>query len=358
MFLNLDAELPDYGRLGLFVAIYRTGVHPTDADKLQVMYGDGKAPATFGLVYAIEADTIDPASGRPITFELFRREIRYLNRLPDPLRWADFYVFRTIDNHTYDFWLRPDSWKHAPRIFKENGNVLFPNGFAGSTSLVDGPFLSTHGQRDGLIEIRHPGGQAAPLVLDFRDSHNPVYGDNLGALPGPWVERCDALGAFAQQLDGVSRYRAAADTRLQRVTLEDRLAVADPPQYTPRLAEAIFDLLSHDRVRVEPATAQALADRDVMLYEQLAGLRAGGGVAPVDYDNLAAFAPNYYWGWHQLSGSLFNLAWVRRDAADQPGALVAMQNRLKVVQHLKQIDPATYAAKEALAQADVADFAV
>ena len=89
------------------------------------------------------------------------------------------------------------SWKHAPRIFKENGNVLFPNGFAGSTSLVDGPFLSTHGQRDGLIEIRHPGGQAAPLVLDFRDSHNPVYGDNLGALPGPWVERCDALGAFA-----------------------------------------------------------------------------------------------------------------------------------------------------------------
>jgi hypothetical protein len=63
LFLDLNGQLPDYGPLGLYVAAYRTPVDPTQAEQLYVLY-DAVPPKGLGWLYAIEADTKDPAPAR------------------------------------------------------------------------------------------------------------------------------------------------------------------------------------------------------------------------------------------------------------------------------------------------------
>jgi hypothetical protein len=210
LFLNLNGPLPDYGPLGLYVAAYRTDVDPADAERLEDMY-DAGPPNSFGLLYAIEADTEDPDTGATLSFTAFKDKIRTGNTYPDPLKWNDRYTFRTIDNHSYGFWLRPDSHKYMPRIFEVDGQPMFQMGFT-SLPLADGPYLRTPGGHDGRIEISHPGCET-PLVLDYHDAQHPVYQENSAACPQPWIDRGQAVNEFAAHLRGLSR-NAATEGRL------------------------------------------------------------------------------------------------------------------------------------------------
>ncbi|MFG1755995.1 hypothetical protein, partial [Streptosporangium sandarakinum] len=91
-------------------------------------------------------------------------------------------------------------------------------------------------------------------------------------------------------------------------------------------------------------------------YEELAGLRQPGSQNPVDYDHLAAFTPNEHWGWHLLSGALWNLAWVLKEAGDTPAAAGWMVRRVRVYERLVQVDPLRWQPELTQAQADAAAF--
>ncbi|GAB2498549.1 hypothetical protein GCM10027187_75360 [Streptosporangium sandarakinum] len=102
----------------------------------------------------------------------------------------------------------------------------------------------------------------------------------------------------------------------ERVRVYQRMAEADRGTYLPRVAIALFELVLYHRAGLSPASALAFAHDGLAAYEELAGLREPGSQNPVDYDHLTAFTPNGYWGWHLLSGALWNLAWVLKEAGD------------------------------------------
>lgn len=255
LLLNLNAPLPDYGPLGLYVAVYRTGVHGDDNEDLSLLHavpsGGGPPmlsvpPKSFGLVYAVEANTIDPATGAPIDFETFKNRVTQSNPLPDPLRWNSQHVFKTVDNHSYKFWLRtdydaPDASKMTPRILEEDGQALLPNGF-GVLPLIDGRYLRSTGH-EGLIEIRRPNSNV-PLVLDYRDAKKPIYLDTRISDPEPWIERTVASFSFAAKVTAaqpMSRFPAGLGDMAR---LYDELLRLDTDKHGPRLAAGVIDGLA------------------------------------------------------------------------------------------------------------------
>lgn len=183
-------------RLGMYVAIHRTPVSALDRERLSVNYGT--APDTFGIVYAVEATEM--------AFAAFAERVRGRNAaLPATYEWGGLYTFHTADEpgHAYDFWMRPDQHGLTPRIHTVDGVPLLPDGF-GSLPLVEGPCLFSVGHT-GLIEIRgdrrRDGTECpVPLVLDFRDPHNPLRVDTMTGCPTPWEDRAAALIAVADRL--------------------------------------------------------------------------------------------------------------------------------------------------------------
>ncbi|MFI7048913.1 LGFP repeat-containing protein, partial [Streptosporangium sandarakinum] len=290
----LPEHLRPYGPLGAYVAIYRTTLGPADIELLESQY-DAVPPKNVGFLYAMEADTVDPATGTAMTFAAFRDGIRARNAtFSNPLDWAAFYVFHSPDNHKYDFWLRSDQHKYRPRVELDD-QALPPGGFE-ALPLVSGPYLRTPGGHDGRFEVRHPGCDH-PLVLDFSDQHNPVYLDNIAACPQPWLDRGYALLVFAQTLRNAGKPTEAAGAMVERVRVYQRMAEADRGTYLPRMAIALFELVLYHRAGLSPASALAFAHDGLTAYEELAGLREPGSQDPVDYDHLAAFTPNEHWIW-------------------------------------------------------------
>lgn len=68
-------------------------------------------------------------------------------------------------------------------------DLAAPLGDLTTLPLVSGEYMTSLGRgHDGLIEIRQPGGEAVPLVLDYRDPKRPMRlrtrlrSPNLGAI--------------------------------------------------------------------------------------------------------------------------------------------------------------------------------
>ena len=61
-----------------------------------------------------------------------------------------------------------------------------------------------------------------------------------------------------------------------------KLSFVDPAAHRAELARAIVRLVGAYRVGLWPAVALSFARQSVELYEELAGLRAGGSTDPVD----------------------------------------------------------------------------
>ncbi|WP_223643625.1 hypothetical protein, partial [Planococcus sp. 4-30] len=61
--------------------------------------------------------------------------------------------------------------------------------------------------------------------------------------------------------------------------------------------------------------------------------------------------------WPYLSGALYNLAWVNREAGNLSGAMSRMMERVKVLERLNQIDSVKYSHLLAQAQQEANNFA-
>ncbi|WP_155981749.1 LGFP repeat-containing protein [Nocardia sp. BMG111209] len=174
LLLNLDDNTRAERRLGFYVAIYRTSISEPDRDRLKATYDT--VPDNFGILYAVEAATMD--------FATFADRIKTRNTsLPTAFEWGEIYTFFTSDDsmQTIEFWMRPDQHKYMPRVFKVNGQIVFPVddqpsvGAFLSLPLAEGPYLKSR-EHQGYIEIRRPDRDPGtpPLVLDFRDPRNPL----------------------------------------------------------------------------------------------------------------------------------------------------------------------------------------
>ncbi|MFJ5549434.1 hypothetical protein, partial [Streptomyces sp. NPDC093225] len=339
-FIDLGPNAPDAGhRLGLYVAAYRTAAKNWSSGFSIV------SPLNVGFLYAIESTAIED-------FATFQQRTRArnpnLNALdaqspPGELDYGGTYTFNTPDGnpdsgsaHAFTFRILSDAYedwpegyhvgppmsKYATRIISMDG---LPLANLDSLPLVEGPFLNVPRNPDGsgghvgLVEVRHPGSETTPLVLDFRNARNPVYGDNAGACPQPWLDRAGALAAFAWKLRQVGKGKEAAEAMLDRLDILMRLAGIEPDKYRPMVGAALIDLLTGFRAGLGAATALSMARRTVQLYEELAGIRPTGSTAPVDYQNLTAFTPNQYWyspGGASLANALYQLAYTHWEGHD------------------------------------------
>jgi hypothetical protein len=143
--------------------------------------------------------------------------------------------------------------------------------------LVSGEYMtSLGGGHDGLIEIRQPGGEAVPLVLDYRDAKHPIRTENKAAFAQPWIDRTLALFALASRLDQLARPRDTHAALADGVLLYDEMLRLNTDQHGPVLAPAVLsglgligvdfsvpraellEWLSNPEFTPYPATAQAL----------------------------------------------------------------------------------------------------
>ena len=220
----------DFGKYGFYVAAYRTP--PAHPDQLDTPLEN------LGLLFAMESHK--PDGQETMSFKTFYQSIRDLNAgLPAALEYGGNYSFRAPDGRRYEFWLHPSLDKYQARIVMDGE----PNPVQDLTTLplVEGPYLRSPGGHLGYIEVYYPG-CPTPLVLDFRDPLSPVRVDNIGACPQPWVDRAEALLAFADRLSQAGRHAEELAALRDRVAIYRQLAAIDPAQYGPALAAALKDL--------------------------------------------------------------------------------------------------------------------
>jgi hypothetical protein len=252
--LDLNRDMPGYGRLGLYVAAYRTATFlPTPPD------GSFLPPLENpGFLYAIESDAMD--------FETFSQRTRDRNAtLPATLELGGTYVFNTPDDssHNFTFRLLPYGERYKARILKMDSQQL-PEDLT-SLPLVDGPYLKAPGGHDGFLEVRHPGCDA-PLVLDFRNATNPVRLDNALACPEPLFARAQALILFALKIGELGRHQEAVAAAQEAVSIYRGLG--DEPGLAWALAHLGGRLWDLPARREEAITAR----REVTeIYRRLAG---------------------------------------------------------------------------------------
>jgi hypothetical protein len=259
--LNLDSDLPGFGRLGFYVAAYRTP--PAQPDNLV------EPLDSLGIVYAMESDGMDFATFQVLTLE------RNFNP-PARFEYGGTYVFNTADNHSFTFRFWPEGMKYAARIVQMDGESLAPD--LTSLPLVEGPYLSAPGGHDGLLEVRHPGCDT-PLVLDFRDPTRPTRQDNALACPKPLEDRARALMQVAEQSLIVSSLHATASLHAPAVAAAqaavDVLHGFTPPAeqraaFLAALADALHTLALRLIRAGRPDEAVAPAEEAVQVYRQAA----------------------------------------------------------------------------------------
>ena len=247
----------------MYIAAYRVPVsRPDDLDPI---------PDNLGFVYAVEKSDMD---ARQIDFRAFESLTRARNaQLPPTLDYGGFYQFHAPDDRNFSIWFQLSGQKYQARVV----DLGAPLGDLATLPLVSGEYMtSPGGGHDGLIEIRQPGGEAVPLVLDYRDAKHPKRTENKAAFAKPWIDRTLALFALAPRLGQLEQprdmYAALADGAL----LYDEMLRLNTDRHGPVLAPAVLsglaligvdfsvpreellEWLSNPEFTPYPATAQAL----------------------------------------------------------------------------------------------------
>ncbi|MEN3616114.1 hypothetical protein AAH979_42445 [Plantactinospora sp. ZYX-F-223] len=217
MFSNL-------AHLGFYVAAYRTP--PAQPDELVVPLDN------LALVYAREAADMDFNTFRDLT--LTRN-----THLPAKLDYGGVYEFHTPDDKHFTIWFLLVGQKYDARVVDQSDQVSDLN----TLPLVSGEYLRAPGGHDGLIEIRHPGSEQSPVVLDFRNAEAPVRADNRAAHPQPWIERGLAFFALAEKFEQDGKRKDAQSSLADAVRLYDELLRLNPEQNGPPLAPAVIRAL-------------------------------------------------------------------------------------------------------------------
>jgi hypothetical protein len=220
----------DLAHLGFFVAAYRAP--PTRPDDLDTPLDN------LGLVYAMEAR---PVAQGGMDFNRFRELTLARNGgLPATFDYGGFYQFHAPDDKRFSIWFQLTGQKYQARVV----DLSQPLGDLATLPLVSGEYMSAPGGHDGLIEIRHPGCEGSPVVLDYRNAVRPVRVDNRSGCPRPWIDRAQALFAIIRRLDELARARDAQAALVDAVHLYDELLRLNPEQNGPPLAPAVIQALA------------------------------------------------------------------------------------------------------------------
>ncbi|MDG4787772.1 hypothetical protein O7626_17815 [Micromonospora sp. WMMD1102] len=222
--------------LGLYLAVYRTP--PARPDDLDV------PPDNLALVYAMESDGMDFGTFQALT------ESRNTH-LPARLDLDGTYDFHAPDGRDFTIWFSFVGQKYDARIVDRSD----PLTNLGTLPLVSGEFLRAPGGHDGLVEIRHPGGEQAPVVLDFRDAATPALSDNRAAIPLPWIERGLSFFALVEKFEQEERRGDARLALADAVRLYDQMLRLNPARNGPPFAPAVVRALGNRGVDFSVAEA-------------------------------------------------------------------------------------------------------
>jgi hypothetical protein len=215
----------DLSDRGFYVAAYRTPPsRPEDLDP---------APDNLGFVYAVEKVDMDRLH---MDYNQFRDLTRARNaHLPAKFNYGGFYEFHAPDDKNFSIWFQLTGQKYQARVV----DLSEPLGDLSTLPLVSGPYMKAPGPggHDGLIEIRHPGSELTPLVLNYRDADHPVRIGNKTSNPAPWIDRAIALFAIASRLRRATDMHAAlADAAL----LYDQMLRLNTDRHGPLLAPSVI----------------------------------------------------------------------------------------------------------------------
>lgn len=206
----------DRSDVGFFLAVYRTAAGSAPA-------GKGAPLDNLGIVYAAEADDLVQ---RSMDFAAFARTVRAQNAgLPAQLVYGSTVPFAAPDGKRYSIWFNNEGDKYRARVTEAPGGIV---DFT-TLGLVSGPYMTAPGRHDGLVEIRHPGCEAAPVVLDFRNPQRPQRDDAKAKCPQPWLDRADALFATSARLSSLGRLTEARLAQKQGMALRAEMASLVPP---------------------------------------------------------------------------------------------------------------------------------
>jgi hypothetical protein len=178
----------------------------------------------------------------PMTFEVFKRETLSRNTtLPARLENGGRYVFNGPDGKRFAIWFAFTELKYTARVVDMNNPIAV--GDLNTLPLVSGEYMTSLGGHNGLIEIRSPECEQAPLVLDYRDTERPARTDNKSGCPRPWIDRTQALFSIAQIFEEQQRATDARTALVDAVQFYDELLRLNPEQNGPHLAPAVIQAL-------------------------------------------------------------------------------------------------------------------
>ena len=222
--------IKDRSELGFYLAAYRTP--PAHPDQLV------EPLDSLGFVHIVEKSDMD---ARGINFDRFRdMVIRDNLHLPPSLEYGSRHTFNAPDGRRIAMWFESVGQKYTPRVV----DLAEPIADFTTLPLVSGEFMRAPGGHDGLVEVRHPGCEQSPLILDFRDAANPIREENLAGCPGPWLDRVFALFDAARRFDAMERMPDAHTARADGATLYDVVLRADTERLGPQLAPAVIQALA------------------------------------------------------------------------------------------------------------------
>jgi hypothetical protein len=219
----------DLTQFGFWLAAYRT---PPARSR------DTETPLeNLAFVYAVEKSDMD---ARRIDFNRFRELTMAGNtQLPARLDYGSTVEFHAPDDRTFSIWFSLEDDKYKARVVDRGDPV---SDFT-QLPLVSGEYMRTPGGHDGLIEIRRPGNEQAPLVLDFRTALTPQRTENKAGDPAPWIERTLALFALAPRFDQLARAKDMHTALSEGALLYDEMLRSSTDRNGPLLAPGVIQAL-------------------------------------------------------------------------------------------------------------------
>ena len=220
----------DRSNLGYYLAAFRAP--PTHPDQLI------EPLDSLGFAYIVEKQDMD---ARGMSFEDFKQHVFRANiNLPATLDYGGHYTFKTIDGREIAIWFEFVEQKYTPRVV----DISEPVTDFGTLPLISGEYMRAPGGHDGLIEIRQPGCEAAPMTLDYRDAANPFRDENRAGCSAPWIERMFASFDASRRFLTEGRISDARDARTEASGIYDDMLRLNPEVIGPKLAPTVIDALA------------------------------------------------------------------------------------------------------------------
>ena len=207
----------DLSHAGFYTAAYRTPAART---------GDLEFPPdNLGLLYAMEAQGMD--------FDQFKQLTLGRNpSLPASFEYGGTYEFHAPDGKQFSIWFNLTGEKYTTRVVEQEDPVSDLT----TLPLVSGEYMSTPGGHDGRTEIRYPGCEQFPLVLDFTTAAAPQRADNKSTCPQPWIDRARALFTIASSFNQAGRTKDAQTALIDAAALWTGLiGIVSPLTIAPEL---------------------------------------------------------------------------------------------------------------------------